>query len=222
MSPQGLILLLSPPRQHQIMASKNPNDTQRMLVFSHLLNDLQSVLGSDAQHHLAQELQQTPAALRLLVDDAVQPIWGIALSDLDEHTQVQLELFRTRPLLNMLVNDEACIALAEWREYLHCCYVALEETSEQQQVMMDRHFLRDTFKSSSCDDVQRFRRLISEELAPEGLEIDIHITDEGQLQARILRDGLIVQGAVWKRWASDINRIYLTTNYHEEPATRPT
>lgn len=179
------------------------------------------MLGSDVQHHLAKALQQTPAALRLLVDDAAQPIWGIALSDLDERTQEQLELFRTRPLLNMLVNDEACIALAEWREYLHHFFVSLQEKTHQQQVMVDRHFLRDTFRSNSCDDVQRFRRLISEELAPEGLEIDIHITDEGQLQARILRDGLIAQGAVWKRWASDINKIYLTTDRHKEPATRP-
>jgi len=135
MSPQGHILLLSPQHQHQIMSSKNPNDTQRMLVFSHLLNNLQTALGSDAQHHLAQALKQTPTALRLLVDDAVQPIWGIALSDLDEHTQEQLELFRTRPSLNMLDNDETCIALAEWREYLHHCFVSLQETTHQQQVI---------------------------------------------------------------------------------------
>jgi len=203
------------------MSSKNLNDLQRMLAFSHLLNDLQAALGSHVQRRLAHELQQTPAALRLMVDDVELPIWGIALADLDEVTREQLTLFRTRPSLNMLVNEELCIALAEWRDYLQSRYAFQLETL-QQQLILDRHFLRDTFKDNRCDDFQRFCRLINEELAPEGLEIDINITYEGQFQSRILRNGQIAQGAVWTRWASDINKISITPNRQNDPARSTT
>ena len=194
------------------MQSKCSNDPQRMEVQSYLLNELQSAIGSEGFRFFSYELEQTLEALRLLVDDIEQPIWGISLDALDASTRDQLDLFRAQPPLNMLFNGEVCIALAEWRDYFLDSFALQKDATLDQQVIEDRHFFRNAQRTNRCDDFQRFCRLLNAELVPEGLEAVIHVTDSGQFQVSIQREGIAAQGAIWRRWESNLNQIQMCDN----------
>lgn len=202
------------------MQSKYSNDSQRMETHSLLLNELQSAIGSDGLRFFSYELKQTIGALRLLVDDIEQPIWGISLDALDANTQDQFDLFRVQPVLNMHFNGEVCIALAEWRDHFVYRSALQKDTKLEQQVIEDRYFFRHTLKKNRCDDFQRFCRLVNAELAPEGLEAIINLSESGQFQASIQREGIVAQGAIWRRWASCLNQIQMSANCnaHKERA----
>lgn len=202
------------------MQSKYSNDSPRMEIQSHLLSELQSAIGGDGLRYFSHELEQTPGALRLIVDDIEQPIWGIALDALDANTRDQLDLFQVRPALNMLFNGEVCIALAEWRDHFINRFALQKDATLERQVIEDRYFFRHTLRTNRCDDFQRFCHLVNAELAPEGLEAVIHVTDSGQFQVSIQREGIVAQGAIWRRWASCLNQIQMSANCnaHKERA----
>jgi hypothetical protein len=203
------------------MPTPKPDADQRALVFAHLLDGLQNTLGHDAEHKLAHPLLQTPAALRLLVDDPDTPIWGIALAELDVFTRDQLALFRAQPALNMMLDGEACISLAEWLENLKQSFAFQQKSEARQQALDDRKFFRTTFKSNSCDDLPRFRRLLIKELATEGVQISLQALDGQTLNAEIFQDSQPAQGVIWKNWAASINQIQLSSSEIKRLAGTP-
>ena len=194
------------------MQSNISNDLQRLEIQTYLLNELQSAIGCDGLRYFSYELEQTLGALRLLVDDIEQPIWGIALDALDENTRNQLVLFQFQPALNMLFDGEVCIGLAEWRDHFISRFSLKKDAMLEQQALEDRYFYHNILRTNLCDDFPRFFRLLNEDLAHEGLEVKINLSEIGQFQVSIKRDGAFAQGAIFKRWESRLNKIQMNAN----------
>lgn len=132
---------------------------------------------------------------------------GVSLRSLPKETYDLFDLFRVRPVLNLLVNDEECVPLDEWLIFLLKLSKLLLNRSELEGYLMRRYELVNSLASSLCKDFSALKEAITEDASYHGLTIELSVANGSRLKVKILRNGKLAQGCLWRKWAEKLEEI---------------